>query len=101
MNMAASGVWQKNPSLAWREIEEETIIISPGESVMHELNGTGSLIWRNIDGHRTAEDLAALLAEEYEVSRETALADTFSLLEELCSRKLLLQAESGPGGERR
>jgi hypothetical protein len=29
--------WQKNPALAWREIDDETIIISPNDSVMHEL----------------------------------------------------------------
>lgn len=101
MNVAAAGTWQKNPSLAWREIDGETIIISPGESVMHELNDSGSFLWRNIDGRRTAEDLAVLLTAHYEVSRETALTDTFSLLEELCARKLLLPAEALSGGEGR
>jgi Coenzyme PQQ synthesis protein D (PqqD) len=101
MNVAASGVWQKNPSLAWREIDDETVIISPGESVMHELNDTGSVVWKNIDGHRTAEDLAALLVEQYEVTLQTALADTLSLLEELATRKLLLPAEAGLGGATR
>jgi hypothetical protein len=98
MNVAANGVWQKNPALAWREIDEETVIISPGESVMHELNDTGSFVWRNIDGHRKAEELAALLVEQYDVTHEIALADTLSLLEELSTRKLLLPAESQHGG---
>ena len=97
MSVAASGIWQKNPALAWREIDEETVIISPGESVMHELNDTGSFVWRNIDGRRNAEDLAALLAEQYDVTRETALADTLSLLEELTSRKLLIPMEPAQG----
>jgi hypothetical protein len=88
-------VWQKNPALAWREIDDETVIISPGESVMHELNNTGSLVWRNIDGHRKAEDLARLLVEQYDVTQEVALADTLSLLAELSTRKLLLPAEEG------
>src|SRR5262249_47296029 len=101
MNVAATGVWQKNPSLAWREFDGETIIISPGESVMHELNDTGSFVWRNIDGHRNAEDLAALLVGQYEVAEETALADTLSLLEELSTRKLLLPAEAQAGGSQR
>jgi len=101
MNAVATGVWQKNPSLAWREIDGETVIISPGESVMHELNDTGSFVWRNIDGHRNAEDLAELLNAQYEVSVETALADTLSLLQELSSRKLLLPVEVLPGGSAR
>jgi Coenzyme PQQ synthesis protein D (PqqD) len=97
MNAAANGVWQRNPSLAWREIDHETVIISPDESVMHELNDTGSFLWRNIDGRRTAEDLAALLVEQYDVAQETALADTLELLEELSTRKLLIPTESSQG----
>ena len=101
MNAAANGVWQRNPSLAWREIDDETVIISPDESVMHELNDTGSFLWRNIDGRRTAEDLAALLVEQYDVPHETALADTLELLEELSTRKLLVPTESSQGGATR
>ncbi len=65
---------------------------------MHELNDTGSFVWRNIDGRRNAEDLAALLVEQYDVTRETALADILSLLEELSSRKLLIPVEPAQGG---
>jgi hypothetical protein len=101
MNATAGGIWQKNTALAWREIDNETVIISPGESVMHELNDTGSLIWRSIDGRRNAEELAALLVDEYDVTMEVALADTLALLEELSSRKLLVSGEAAPGSESR
>jgi coenzyme PQQ synthesis protein D (PqqD) len=95
-----SVLWQKNPALAWREIDDATVIISPSESVMHELNDTGSFLWKNIDGHKSAEDLAALLAENYEVAPDTALTDTQSLLEEMSSRKLLVPVPA-TGGEPR
>jgi hypothetical protein len=95
-----SVLWQKNPALAWREIDDATVIISPSESVMHELNDTGSFLWKNIDGHKSAEELAALLAENYEVTPDTALTDTQSLLEEMSSRKLLVPV-SETGGELR
>jgi len=101
MNATAGGIWQKNAALAWREIDNETVIISPGESVMHELNDTGSLIWRSIDGQRSAEELAALLVEEYDVTKEVALTDTLALLEELSSRKLLVPGEAAQGSESR
>ena len=91
-----SGVhWQKHPALAWREIDEATVIISPDESVMHELNDTGSFLWQNIDGHRSAADLAALLADNYEVTPDVALTDTLSLLEEMASKKLLVPVAGG------
>lgn len=98
MNRAPNAVWQKNPALAWREIDEETVIITPNESVMHELNDTGSFIWRQVDGQKSASDIAGLLAASYEVSPEAALVDTEALLEELSERKLLLPRDEAAGG---
>ena len=95
-----SVLWQKNPALAWREIDDATVIISPSESVMHELNDTGSFLWRSIDGHRSAADLAALLAETYEVAADMALTDTQSLLEEMASRTLLVPVQETVGESR-
>jgi len=96
----ASVLWQKNPALAWREIDDATVIISPNDSVMHELNDTGSFLWKNIDGYRSAADLAALLAENYEVAPDIALTDTQALLEEMSSRKLLVPVPAAVGESR-
>jgi hypothetical protein len=90
MTSKVSVFWQKNPALAWREIDEATVIISPTDSVMHELNDTGSFLWKNIDGQRSAAELAGLLADSYEVAPDVALTDTQALLEELSSRKLVV-----------
>ncbi len=98
MSTTPNGPWQKNPALAWREIDDETVIISPTENVMHELNDTGSFLWKNIDGRRTAAELAALLAAEYEVTPGAALADTEALLQQLVSSKLLVPAGTATGG---
>ena len=90
MNTAAPVFWQKNPALAWREIDDETVIISPQDSVMHELNNTGSFLWKNIDGKKSAAELAELLAANYEVTPDIALSDTQALLAEMSSRKLVV-----------
>ncbi len=92
MNTSAPVFWQKNPALAWREIDDETVIISPQDSVMHELNDTGSFLWKNIDGRKSAAELAELLAANYEVTPDAALSDTQALLEEMSSRKLVVNA---------
>jgi hypothetical protein len=100
MTSKPSAYWQKNPALAWREIDEATVIISPTDSVMHELNDTGSFLWKNIDGQRSAAELAELLVESYEVAPDVALSDTQALLEEMSSRKLVVPV-SATGGESR
>jgi hypothetical protein len=100
MSTAPSVLWQKNPALAWREIDDETVIISPNDSVMHELNDTGSFLWKNIDGKKSAAELAELLVASYEVTPDIALSDTHSLLEEMSSRKLVVPVPA-TGGELR
>ncbi|HUC55181.1 MAG TPA: PqqD family protein [Candidatus Cybelea sp.] len=96
MNTPAAMTWQKNPELAWREIDDQTVIISPNDSVMHELNDTGSFLWKNIDGIKSVGELAELLVENYEVTPHVALSDTQALLEEMSSRKLVATvAETG------
>ena len=93
----AAVFWQKNPALAWREIDDETIIISPNDSVMHELNDTGRFLWKNIDGTKSAAELAQLLVENYEVRLDIALSDTQALLEEMSSRKLVVTVPATGG----
>jgi hypothetical protein len=93
----AAVFWQKNPALAWREIDDETIIISPNGSVMHELNDTGRFLWKNIDGTKSAAELAQLLVENYEVAPDIALSDTQALLEEMSLRKLVVTVPATRG----
>jgi len=94
---ASATLWRKNPLLAWREIDGAVAIISPSDSVLHELNSTGSFVWRLLDGRSTLAKIAAELCAEYDVSAETALSDTASLLEELASLKLVFPAEASGG----
>ena len=94
-------LWTRNPTLAWREIEGRTMIISPTDSVLHELNDTGSFIWKMLDGVHSAEAIAARLVQEYEVDPEVARADTNALVGMLAAQKLLLRAaEPAPGATR-
>ena len=97
MSTPGSVTWQKNPALGWREIDDETVIFSPNDSVMHELNDTGSFLWKNIDGKKSAAELAELLAENYEVTPDIALSDIQALLEEMSLRKLVVTVPATGG----
>ncbi len=81
-----------NPILAWREIEGEVVIISPQESMLHELNSTASFIWKQLNGKRTTEEIAGLLAQEFEIPVDQALADTEELVRQLQEKQLLSTA---------
>ena len=81
----------RNPKLAWREIDGETVIISPEDSQVHELNETASLVWKHAEG-QTLDQLAQRISAEYEVSRETARADLEELLAALGEKQLVFVA---------
>ena len=83
---------QQHPNAAWREVEGEVVIISPEDSVLHELNETASFIWKHSTGEHTAEEIARRLADEFDVEAETALADACELVNHLEQKKLLICA---------
>lgn len=87
--------WAHNPNLAWREIDGEVVIISPEDSVVHELNATASFLWKQLNGRRNVKELAGMLAREFEVDLETARADTSELMSFLHQRRLLFAASNG------
>ena len=84
----------QHPNAAWREVEGEVVIISPEDSVLHELNETASFIWKLSTGKHTAEEIAGRMAGQFDVDSATALADSCEMLNHLEQKKLLVCAEA-------
>lgn len=66
-----------------RPLASEFILTAEGVSQvdfnkMISLNKSAAYLWKSVDGREsfTAQDLADLLLEEYEIDRETALRDS-------------------------
>lgn len=74
-----------------REMCGEYIIIGTGVenidfSKVISLNESAALLWREVEGGEfTAETLASLLKEQYDVDEATALADATKLIEQWVS----------------
>ncbi len=88
-DMVFEKVVARDPDAAWRTIEDETIIITPTDSVMHALNDVGAYIWFLADGNCTVRDIIDSVCEEYEVDRETAEADTLEFVQALTGKGML------------
>jgi hypothetical protein len=54
-----------------------------------ELSETTSYIWRQLNGRRTVADVAAALAEHYDIDSAAASADTLEVLRSLVELNLL------------
>ena len=84
--MAIKGCPVRKSHVVWRDIAGEVVIAEGGNSTIHVLNGTASLIWSLADGSRGMEDIISEICNKFEVTREEAMLDA----EEFCRE--LLQA---------
>ncbi len=79
-----------NPLLAWREIEGKVVVISPEDSVVHELNETASFIWKHAERGHDLDEIANLLSHEFRIDVAQAKSDAIELLAHLAHKRLLL-----------
>lgn len=70
--------------LTWRELDDEIIALDLDRSSYFTANPAAAVIMKRLaEGRASAEELVDLLLEEFEVSREVAVADVEAFLSEL------------------
>ncbi len=85
---------QKNTELAWRVIDNETVIIPLDEQTsdsekVNFLNETGTRIWELIDGKRSVGEIIAKILEEYEIGEKEAEKEVVSFINKLSRKNLI------------
>ena len=85
----SGGAPQKNPHAAARVYDGQAFIVVPQTTRYEILNGSGSRVWELIDGRRTGEEIAGIIAEEFDVSLEEARKDVGTFLEDLKEHGML------------
>ena len=77
------------PNLIWRQVEENTVVVSPQSGEMRVLNGVGSEIWQFLADNKTPDFIINHLVSRYEISPEQAQDDLQNFLTDLETRQLL------------
>ena len=77
---------------ASRVFSGEAVVISPAENIVRMFNPVGSRIWELADGTRSQEQIAAVLAEEYEIDAAHAQRSVEAFVAELADKGLLAWA---------
>ena len=67
----------------------EGIVLSLETKDYFRLNETGQIIWQQIAGGKTADEIVKLLLAQYDVSSEQAAADTHEIIEKLQKAHLI------------
>jgi hypothetical protein len=74
---------------AWQTLEGEAVILDlEGRRVMG-LNPVGSLVWNLLDGKRTAAEIAAAVADRFQIANHRAAEDVGAFLSALSARGLI------------
>jgi hypothetical protein len=81
---------KRNKNVAWRVIEEEAILISSEDSMLHSLDEVATLIWEMADGEHTIDQIVDRVCDDYDVERDRARKDTVEFLEKLAGEDLKL-----------
>ena len=55
----------------------------------HSLNSTAAVVWENLNGENSPEDLANLISQEFEIDNKTAKSDVESLLKSFRDLQLI------------
>jgi len=87
-NMLRDEILIRSESVVARVVAGETLIVPVRAKVgdlasIYSFNGTGTLIWKLLESPRTVEQLAAIVAQEYEVDAAQAEQDVTSFVSEM------------------
>lgn len=72
-----------------REVDGETLVLDSRAELIHQLNPTASFIWQQARSGSSAVEIAAELAEDFDVELETAQRDVAATLARLKELNLL------------
>jgi len=77
------------PSVAWRVIQGEAVMVLPATGRVHTLNPVGTRFWELVDGQRTLGEIARQLHEEFDAPLGRIELDCQHFAAELGERRLL------------
>ena len=88
--MTSGKLPRRHPDLAFRPVGDEGgLVVLPDQAEVKVLNPVAIKVFGLLDGEHTPEQMASLVAEEFDVSEEQALEDVNGFVEELKAHGML------------
>jgi len=92
-NHLVEGWYRRVHGLLVHEVGSEFVLLDIDADRVHQLNPTASLIWRELEAARGAEDIARRVAETFDVEWEHALDDVRGILDRFAALSLIVPQE--------
>jgi hypothetical protein len=81
--------YKKNPAIVCSELDDGAILLDLNTKYYYNLNETSLIIWKSIDDSSAISDIAARIADEYEVGQSHAEESVRRVMEELYKEGLV------------
>jgi hypothetical protein len=91
-NEAVAFLRRRTAGVLARSVGSEVLLLDTEADRIHQLNQTASLIWLRCDESGSAEEIARLLVERFEVDWDVAMEDVLSTLRLLSELNLVVSA---------
>jgi hypothetical protein len=79
----------KKSEVVAKDVAGEMVLLIPSSGKYFGLNAVGASFWELMDGERSLDDIAAVLAEQYNVEISVVRADLLELAEQLAASQLI------------
>ncbi len=84
--------YKKKENLVCEQIDDEIIVFDTEAEQFYEIEGVGSFLWENFED-TDLEVIAQRVCDEYNITKEIALADIMDFFNDLLGKKLIYQIE--------
>ena len=84
--------YQVNPSVVFRELDGETVLLNLDSGVYFGLDAVGTRVWTLLLEHGTTGPVCATMEQEYDVAPEALERDVRRLVRELYQKGLIVAA---------
>ena len=84
----------RKEGLALEYADDELVIVEKQSGQVHQLNSTATLVWRGLDEELAVGEIAAKLADRFDVDLKTAEVDVAEIISQLREVSLLTAEES-------
>jgi hypothetical protein len=81
--------YKRVTGLPWQIVGENAVIIDPRSNKIHELDPVGTVIWSSLDGEHEADDIAAIVSENFTSEEAMVVSDIYEFCETLMDEGLI------------
>lgn len=75
----------------WKVVGDEAVFLDTRAGNYYLLNQTGARIWTLLTENKTTDEVAAIIAREFQTTPEAAKVDIAQLLESLLAAEIICQ----------